>query len=93
MHLWAAVRTDEGEAKGGERSGWMLGKKFRRRRRRYPNDPIHIRYSRWRGPWPPFCEEEEEKEDEDEDDDGDQGEKHFSTESENEEGNRAICCR
>ena len=43
-----------------------------------------------RGPWPPFCEEEEE---EDEDDDGDQGEKHFSTESEKEEGNRAICCR
>ena len=69
----------------------MLGKKFRGRR--HPNDPIHIRYSRWRGPWPPFCEEEEGEEDEDEDDDGDQGEKHFSTESEKEEGNRAICCR
>ena len=48
-----------------------------------------------RGPWPPFCDEEEEEEEEEdeEDDDGDQGEKHFSTESENEEGNRAICCR
>ena len=72
--------------------GWMDGclvKKFRRSH--YPNDPIHIRErpnaTGGERPWPPFCEEEEE------DGDGYQGEKHFSTESENEEGNRAICCR
>ena len=71
----------------------MLGKKFCRGRRAAAIPMIPSTFAiadGGRGPWPPFCEEEEE---EDEDDDGDQGEKHFSTESEKEEGNRAICCR
>ena len=88
MHLWAAVRTDEGERVSGVDG--CLEKSFAAA---IPMIPSTFAIADGgRGPWPPFCEEEEE-EDEDEDDDGDQGEKHFSTESEKEEGNRAICCR
>ena len=91
MHLWAAVRTDEGRALASGVDGCLEKSFATAAAAAIPMIPSTFAIADGgRGPWPPFCEEEEE---EDEDDDGDQGEKHFSTESEKEEGNRAICCR
>ena len=93
MHLWAVVRTDEA-ARATEVDGCLEKSFVAAAAAAIPMIPSTFAIADGgRGPWPPFCEEEEEEEDEDEDDDGDQGEKHFSTESEKEEGNRAICCR